>query len=71
VNIPGEFLDKDELRVLTDTPKANAQAQWLSSHGIPHLVDGKRVIVSRVHVRARLEGRSVVSSCEPKFDRPF
>jgi hypothetical protein len=67
----GEFLDKPELHQLTGHARAAAQAQWLTSQGIPHLVDGNRVIVSRMHVRARLEGRSVVSSCEPKFDCPF
>lgn len=68
----GEFLSPAELHRLTASARAKAQAAWLADHGIPYLLDGNRVIVSRVHVRAWLEGKAqVVSSCEPTFDRPF
>ena len=47
---------------LTDYARCAKQATWLAGKNIPHLIDGKRVIVSRVHVMARLEGRIVASS---------
>jgi hypothetical protein len=58
----GEFLDKPELHQLTGHARAVAQAEWLESHGIPHLLEGKRLVVSRVHVRARLEGKPLALS---------
>lgn len=63
----GELYSAAELHRLTDAARAAAQAEWLKSHGIPHQLDGKRVIVSRVHVRAWLEGRTVLSSTGPNW----
>ena len=57
-----EYLPPSELHALTGFARVGAQADWLKSNGIPHKVDGKRVIVSRVHVQAWLEGRTVASS---------
>lgn len=57
-----EFLSAQELHGLTGFARAGAQAAWLKEKGIAHRVDGKRVIVSRVHVHAWLEGRPVVQS---------
>ena len=57
-----EYLPPPELRDLTGCTSSAKQAAWLAAHGIPHRVDGKRVIVSREHVRAWLEGRTVVHS---------
>ena len=57
-----EYLSLDELRSLTNYACRGLQATWLTNKNIPHLIDGKRVIVSRVHVMARLEGRIVASS---------
>jgi anti-sigma factor RsiW len=62
-----EFLDADELRVLTGFKPAAKQDAWLRDKGIPHRRDGKRLIVSRQHVRAWLEGRLVVSSNGPNW----
>lgn len=57
-----EYLTRTELHSLTDYARCAEQAAWLTEKNIPHLLDGKRVIVSRVHVMARLEGRIVASS---------
>jgi hypothetical protein len=63
----GEFLDKTELHQLTGAARAPAQAAWLKTEGIPHKVDGKRVIVLWRHVTAWVEGRPVVSSNGPNW----
>lgn len=57
-----EYLPPPELHDLTGYARAGAQAAWLKEKGIAHRLDGRRVIVSRVHVRAWLEGRPVVQS---------
>ena len=57
-----EFLNSTELHDLTGYARATSQAQWLKERALPHRLDGRRVIVSRVHVQAWLEGRTVVSS---------
>ena len=62
-----EFLDKAELHQLTGAARVKAQAAWLKAEAIPHKVAGERVIVSRLHVRAWLEGRAVVSSSGPNW----
>ena len=62
-----EFLDQAELRRLTAAAWSKGQAAWLRERGIPHKVEGSRLIVSRVHVRAWLEGKAVVSSNGPNW----
>ena len=57
-----EFLSPGEMHTLTGMARALAQSEWLTLHSIPFLLDGKRLIVSREHVRARLEGRIVARS---------
>ena len=57
-----EFLSPPDLHVLTGYARAPLQADWLSQHGIPHKVDGRRVIVSSAHVQAWLEWRTVARS---------
>ena len=59
---PPEFLDSVELHLLTGYTRGAAQASWLTEKPIPYRLDGRRLIVSRVHVRAWLEGRYIVSS---------
>lgn len=59
---PPEFLSAVELHALTGYARAGQQAGWLLFRKIPHQVDGRRVIVSREHVRAWLEGRPTVIS---------
>lgn len=62
-----EYLDAAELHRLTGFARGPAQAGWLKDQGIPHKIDGKRVIVSREHVKAWLEGRTVVTSTGPNW----
>lgn len=62
-----EFLEPDELKRLTDCAQAKKQDEWLTGQGIPHKVDRRRVIVSREHVRAWLEGRPLRSSNGPNW----
>jgi hypothetical protein len=57
-----EFLNQSELHQLTGYARPTSQASWLKEHGLPHRLDRGRVIVSRVHVQAWLEGRAVVSN---------
>lgn len=65
---PSEFLTREELRDLTGAGRAQAQARWLAEKGLPHRVDGRRVIVSRHHVRQWLAGESLVLSAGPNWD---
>jgi hypothetical protein len=62
-----EYLDATELHQLTGSARAKGQAAWLAERAIPHKVDGRRIIVSRVHVRLWIEGRPVVSSSGPNW----
>lgn len=57
-----EYLPPPELHHLTGYARSGQQAEWLTMQGIPHKVDGRRIIVSRIHVQAWLEGRTVVHS---------
>jgi hypothetical protein len=57
-----EYLNPTELHSLTGYARATAQAAWLAQHSIPHRLDGKRIIVSRVHVLSWLEGRNMAQS---------
>lgn len=62
-----EYLDKTDLHRLTGYARPAKQIEWLKEKGIPHRVDGIRVIVSRSHVTGWLEGRTVVSSSGPNW----
>jgi hypothetical protein len=63
-----EYLSTAELHSLTGYVQAIKQAAWLKDHGIHHMmVDNKRVIVSRVHVQARIEGRSATTNTVPNW----
>ena len=57
-----ELLTPQERHELTGYARANQQAAWMREQGIPHRVDGKRVLVSRVHVQSWLTGRNMASS---------
>ena len=56
-----EYLTVPDLHTLTGYARPTSQASWLVQHGIPHRVDGRRIIVSRVHVQNWLEGKPSVS----------
>lgn len=51
-----EWMSADEIHELTEKKSARLQAEWLKDHGIPHKLEGRRVKLSRFHVRAWLEG---------------
>ena len=57
-----ELLTPAELKQLTGLVWSRHQSQWLVEHGIPHRLDGKRIIVKHKHVDAWLEGRNMVRS---------
>lgn len=52
-----EFLTADELREIA-RGKPDQQAEALRQQGIPHRIVGKRVLVSRHHVREWLAGKA-------------
>lgn len=52
-----EYLLAQELHALTGYARPTSQTAWLKEQGIPHRLDGRRIIVSRVHVQAWIEGR--------------
>lgn len=56
-----EYLSTQELHALTGYARSAQQAAWLKFRGIPHKPDGTRIIVSREHVRAWIEGRPVLA----------
>lgn len=60
--IATEYLPPAELHILTGYARAGRQSKWLQEKTIPHKRDGRRVIVSRIHVLAWIEGRNVVAS---------
>ncbi|MBK9573691.1 MAG: DUF4224 domain-containing protein [Rhodoferax sp.] len=62
-----EYLSRVELATLTGAMRAGRQANWLGEKGVPHRLDGQRVIVSRLHVQAWLEGRVAVKSSGPNW----
>lgn len=62
-----EYLPPQELHALTGYARSNSQAAWLVERGVPHRLDGRRLIVSRVHVQQWLEGRTVARSAGLKL----
>ena len=62
-----EFLTADELRTLTGFKVASKQARWLTEQGIAHRQVAGRIIVSRLHTQAWLEGRTVRQSAAPNW----
>lgn len=62
-----EFLAPSELHQLTGAARVAAQGDWLTAQAVPHKLVDRRLIVSRVHVRAWLEGRSIITSKGPNW----
>lgn len=63
-----EYLPSTELYDLTGYAHTSKQMTWLAEQGIPYLLDNRnRLVVSREHVRGRLEGRTVVRSMGINF----
>ena len=52
-----EYLSNQELSRLTGASENGSKSRWLSGRSIPYKLDGKRIIVSREHVRNWLEGK--------------
>ncbi|RGE46154.1 DUF4224 domain-containing protein [Comamonas testosteroni] len=52
-----EYLSNQELSRLTGASENSSKSRWLNGRSIPFKVDGKRIIVSREHVRNWLEGK--------------
>lgn len=66
-NTPSEYLSSAELRDLTGSTRALSQKRWLDSMDVPNRLDGRRVIVSRIHVQAWLEGRLLKAGNGPNW----
>ena len=64
-----EYLNATELHQLTGYARKAQQGEWLKVRGIPHKLDNGRVIVSRIHVQAWLEGKHTISSSGPDWAR--
>lgn len=62
-----EYLSSTELHQLTGYARSSQQAGWLKERDIPHRQDGSRIIASRVHVQAWLEGKHTISSNGPNW----
>lgn len=56
-----EYLSTQELHQLTGYARAAQQSSWLEGQRIPFKKDGTRIIASRVHVQAWLEGKPVIT----------
>ena len=52
-----ELMSRHEVREATGKARAADQSEWLTERGVPHRVDGRRVILSCAHFRAWPEGR--------------
>lgn len=64
-----EYLNQPEIHQLTGYARSGQQAAWMKDRCIPHRLDGSRIIVSRVHVQAWLEGKHTISSNGPDWAR--
>lgn len=63
-----EFLLPLDIKDLTQgQTKPEAQAQALRQMGIPYKMQGKRVLVSRYHVRLWLSGATVTPTTRPNL----
>lgn len=52
-----EYLSNQELSRLTGTSENSSKSRWLKGNSIPFKEDGRRLIVSRLHVKQWLEGK--------------
>lgn len=63
-----EFLSKSEIESLTGYKRVSDQAEWLVGMGVVHRMAGRRLIISREHVRLWLAGKPVRQSEGPRLD---
>lgn len=54
-----ELMSADEVREATGKARSTQQSEWLAERGVPHRLEGRRIILSRAHFRAWLEGKVV------------
>jgi Domain of unknown function (DUF4224) len=64
----GEFLSPPEVRQIAGVGDLHGQAEALRLLGIPHRIVGRRLLVSRYHVREWLSGKTVTPSTKPKME---
>lgn len=57
MNIEPELLEPQEIRKLAGASKTDDQEAFLRQEGIPHKRRGRRILLSRAHVRAWLSGQ--------------
>jgi hypothetical protein len=57
-----EYLTAEDIHALTGYARPGKQAMWLRDKGIPHRVDGLRVIICTTHCRNWLEGVTMIRS---------
>ena len=62
------LLSTQELRDLTGYRGRWQQIVWLNEQGIPHKVDGRRILVLREHVTAWMENRPIRQYTEPNWE---
>lgn len=62
-----EFLCPEDIRFMTDRARFGAQCERLTELGVPYRLVGRRVLVSRFHVREWLAGRTVTPSASPNW----
>jgi hypothetical protein len=66
--IDTEFLSAAEVKDLTGTAQPDAQEAQLKLQGLPCKRRGRRVLVSRYHLREWLSGRPVTPSRGAKLE---
>ena len=66
-----EYLNGPELHQLTGYARKQQQSDWLKERGMPHKLDNGRVIVSRIHVQAWLEGKHTFKALPHRASGPF
>lgn len=67
MTIDREFLDAADVKALTGESSPERQATALSLRRIPHQVVGRRVLVSRYHVRQWLTGAPLTPTRKPNL----
>ena len=65
--VASEFLSAEEVRDLAGAANPDAQEKALELLGLPHKRRGRRILVSRFHIREWLSGRAVAPSRAPNL----
>ena len=68
--IESELLSPAEVKAAAGgVARLSDQVEVLRAQGLPHKVVGRRVLVSRFHLREWLAGRVVAPSSAPRLER--